>query len=360
MILFDEDFKCIDANRVAVVIFGYSNEEFVDKTFFEFVVDSSPLTAQNILNKKNNISYQLQLYKKDNTKFWAQIKSNEIYQNGKKIKVITMFDMTKMKKTQEELERLNKNLEIEVAKEVKKNLEKDKMIHQQFKMIAMGEIIGNIAHQWRQPINTLNINLEMLEYDYQDGLIDKEFIQDFVLRNTKIIYDLSKTIDNFKHFYQSPTQKILFTIRDMAEEVLKITTLILSSNFIKLEITGEDALINGYPNELKQVFINLINNSKDSLILSMKEKKITEGKIILDIQECVDGSMITISDNGRGVDLNIKNKIFEPYSTTKFQSQGTGLGLYMSKMIIEQNMKGKLELLDSQIGAKFMIKLPKG
>ena len=255
---------------------------------------------------------------------------------------------------------LNKSLDIfkkEIEIEVNKNLQKDKMIYQQAKMAAMGEMIGNIAHQWRQPLNALNINIEMLEYDYQDGLLNEESIVKFINKNTKTIHYLSKTIDDFRNFYKSDKIKSNFSLKNCIEEVLNITSSLLETNYIILTVTGSDVLIYGCQNELKQVFINLINNAKDALIFSMDNGKIKNGKINIEIRKTKGNLLIIISDNGGGVPEDIKDKIFNPYFTTKFQSQGTGLGLYMSKMIIENNMKGKLRLENSEIGAKFIINL---
>jgi len=166
---------------------------------------------------------------------------------------------------------------------------------------------------------------------------------------------MSKTIDDFRNFFKPNKEKVNFKLKDIFNSILSISTAQLSNHNIEINIMFHDEIeYFGYQNELKQVILNIINNAKDAII----SNKIEDGKIEVDISLVKDILKITIEDNAGGINESIMDKIFEPYFTTKFKSQGTGIGLYMSKMIIEKNMKGSLKVINDEYGAVFTIKLP--
>jgi len=214
----------------------------------------------------------------------------------------------------------------------------------------MGEMIGSIAHQWRQPLNTLNVNIENLEFDYEDKLIDKEFLDKFILEQTKILHYMSKTIDDFRNFFRIDKQKTDFSVKKAIENSINIQLPELKKYDISLDIHGDDFIINGFENEFLQVIMNLISNAKDAIVHNNQNN----GKIDISLQK----NQVIIKDNAGGIPLDIIDRIFEPYYTTKEQGKGTGMGLYMSKMIIENNMDGKISVSNSKNNeAIFRIKL---
>ncbi|MBL0686244.1 MAG: cache domain-containing protein [Sulfurospirillum sp.] len=232
---------------------------------------------------------------------------------------------------------------------VQENIKKDKMIQQQSKLASMGEMIGSIAHQWRQPLNALNINIQNLEDDFEDELIDKDFLKNFIDKNIKIIHFMSMTIDDFRNFFRIDKTKNSFSVKKAIDDTISIQKSLLSHHNISISTSGEDFKIHGFQNEFKQVILNIINNAKDALI----EKKIVNPKITINF----DSNQISIKDNAKGIPKNIINRIFEPYFTTKEQGKGTGMGLYMSKMIIENNMLGKITVKNNEDGAEITIKM---
>ena len=253
----------------------------------------------------------------------------------------------KVQERTQELKELNENLEEIVKTKTDENIKQLEALQQQSKLASMGEMIGAIAHQWRQPLNELGIAIQNLKYDYEDGLITKEYLDDFIASTKKVIKFMSDTIDDFRNFYRVDKTKELFGVKDAIEKTLSIQKAQLLNNNIAVELIGDDFEISGYKNEFQQVILNLINNAKDILL----EKKIQNAKITIELKE----RMIFVRDNGGGVPEDIIKRIFEPYFTTKEQGKGTGMGLYMSKMIIEENIQAKLDVHNTQDGAEFRI-----
>ena len=244
---------------------------------------------------------------------------------------------------------VNKMLDERVKEEIDKNKKKDLMLQEQSKLAAMGDMAGAIAHQWRQPLNTLSMSIENLEDDYSDDLINEKFLNTFIEQNIKTIKYMSNTIDDFRYFFKIDKKKSDFSILEILQETVNIQKTMLSHHNINLNISGDDFIINGFKSEFKQVLLNIINNAKDV----MSEKNTSDKKIEIKL----DVNKITIKDNAGGVPKDIINRIFEPYFTTKDVNRGTGLGLYISKMIIENNMDGKLGVENIQDGAMFCIEI---
>jgi signal transduction histidine kinase len=237
---------------------------------------------------------------------------------------------------------------------------------------AMGEMIGNIAHQWRQPLHTIGLTLIEAHFDLDDfGKIDKENGAIY-LKNIKTQIDyLSRTIDDFRNFFNPQKEKIPCSIQDTVAYVVSLTHKMLEEKNIVLTISCVDACDNksrgcieacsqgmtvlGYPNELAQVLLNLISNSRDVLL----ERKIREPLLSITWGYANDGVVvITVSDNGGGIDEVVMPKIFDPYFSTKDKNQGTGIGLYMSKIIIQEHHDGTIGVSNNEQGAVFTITIP--
>ena len=257
-------------------------------------------------------------------------------------------------KTHLKLQQLTNCLLDEVDKQVrqktevqKKLAEQEILIHQQSKLAAMGEMIGAIAHQWRQPLNALNMNIQNLEDDFEDGLIDEPFIQAFIEKNRKTIVFMSKTIDDFRNFFRTDKEKQSFSLLNAVHETIALQEAQFKNHAIDVEIEGEDISLFSLKGEFQQTLLNLINNAKDALVESGRcDKKITIQLL---------GDALAVEDNAGGIPEEILERIFEPYFTTKEQGNGTGIGLYMSKLIIEKNMGGILSVENRSEGARFLI-----
>ncbi|MBP7741962.1 MAG: HAMP domain-containing histidine kinase [Aliarcobacter sp.] len=247
-------------------------------------------------------------------------------------------------------------LERRIREEVDKNLEKDKFIFQQAKLASLGEMLGNISHQWRQPLMEINSIFLPIEAKLSlDMTLEKDELLKSINKLNEITKYMSNTIDDFRDFFASDKEKIEFCLLDQINSTINIISGGLKANNIKLDIIiKKNPILLGYKNEYSQVLINIINNAKDILV----ERKIENPYIKISIYEEKDNIITTIDDNGGGIKIEPIEKIFEPFFTYK-KKNGTGLGLFMSKLIIENNMNGKLEASNSQNGAILKIIIPK-
>jgi len=250
-----------------------------------------------------------------------------------------------------ELKKLTDNLNEKVKLQVANIREKDALLIQQSKLAAIGEMIGAIAHQWRQPLNALSIRIGALEEYYDLNMINKDFIENFVKDNTTTIQFMSDTIDNFRNFFKPDKEASNFDIKQSIIDVISIQKELLENNHININLDIKAFRINGFENEFKQVILNIISNAKDALISNC----IANAQINIKTEIRLGIGLIIISDNGGGIDRNIIDRIYEPYFTTKEQGSGTGIGLYMSKMIIEKNMHGILDVKNIENGTRFTI-----
>ena len=258
-------------------------------------------------------------------------------------------DLIKYEKT------LNENLERKVEEEVSKRRDQEQLLIQQSKLASMGEMIGNIAHQWRQPLNALGLILQNIKFSYDMEELDDEFMDKSIEKANSITTKMSTTIDDFRNFYVPNKSKELFIL----DEAIERTISLIDSTYKNYEIEliknnqCKDIRIFGYEGEFSQVILNILTNAKDALIENCVENK----KVIIDVSQENNFINISIKDNAKGISLEIIDKIFEPYFSTKEEGKGSGIGLYMSKTIIENNMDGKIVVNNIENGVEFLIKI---
>ncbi len=257
---------------------------------------------------------------------------------------------SKIVKREEELDLLNKTLEKRVLEEVEKNRAKNKQLINQNRLAQMGEMISMIAHQWRQPLSAISATSGSINLKARLNKLDNQVALDLSEKISKYTQYLSATIDNFRNFFKADNKKSSVTYNDIAEQALMILETSIENKNIELVVNLKSKeVFHTYSNEIKQVVLNLIKNAEDVLI----KREIDNPKIFIKSE----GNTLTISDNAGGIPENIIDKIFDPYFSTKDKKVGTGLGLYMSKIIIEDHCKGKLTARNTKEGALFEIKL---
>jgi signal transduction histidine kinase len=268
----------------------------------------------------------------------------------------------KVEEKTKKLNDLNKNLEEMVEKKTSELIQKENILNQQSKMAAMGEMIENIAHQWRQPLSLISTAATgaKLKKDFKQ-LSDEDFYETMDIINNSAQH-LSSTIDDFRNFFNNDKQTTTFDINVPIEKVLYL----MSSKFKNREIVivknTQEIIILGLSNEFIQVLLNILNNTLDAF----KEFNPKEKFIFIDAYKKDNKLILEIKDNAGGIKEEIISRIFEPYFTTKHQSQGTGIGLYMSTEIIEKHMNGSLTDSNKEYtyhnikckGAQFTIELP--
>lgn len=240
-----------------------------------------------------------------------------------------------------------------IEQEVERRIEREYFLMQQSKLATMGEMIGHIAHQWRQPLAELGGVFMNLDSAYEFGELDGKYLKAKVKNGNELIKYMSNTIDDFRNFFVPNRDRELFELSKYIQSAINIIEATLTYHHIKLEIvaTKEPIYILGYPSEFSQVILNLLNNAKDVLV----ERKIAHPKIRVETKVIENRVIISLLDNAGGVPNEIISKIFDIYFSTKINKGGTGLGLYMSKLIIETKLKGKITLSNCKDGAKFSI-----
>ncbi len=246
----------------------------------------------------------------------------------------------KVNEKTKELQKLNENLEYRIKKEVQNSQKKDRIMFQQSKLASLGEMLQNIAHQWRQPLGSLSLIIQSFQTKAMVGKLTNEFIEEKVQDGLNISESMSQTIDDFRDFFSPDKTKKYFMIKECIDHSLDLSKYLLQKEKIQIYLhISKDMLLYGYFNELSHVFLNIIHNSKDAL---SKKNNLDEKTILIIVKKSTSSAIISFIDNGGGIDENIKSHIFEPYFTTKYKSSGTGIGLYMVKQIIEKHMDGKV------------------
>ncbi len=230
----------------------------------------------------------------------------------------------------------------------------EQLLIRQGRLAAMGEMIANIAHQWRQPLNTLGLIIQELPTYLQRNLLTAEYLEGSVVRAMQVINYMSQTIDGFRNFFGPDRERQTF----LASEVLEQTVSILDAAFAELHLelqvsVDREAVVHGIPNEYSQVILNILMNAKDALL----ERKVEHPKVEVRLFREGGKAVVTITDNAGGIPPEIMDKVFDPYFTTKGPDKGTGIGLFMSKTIIEKNMKGSLTVKNQPEGAQFRIEV---
>jgi len=235
---------------------------------------------------------------------------------------------------------------------IKQLREKDHMIIKQSRQAAMGEMIGNIAHQWRQPLNSLGVIVQNIEDAYIYNEINEKYLREKVSHIMNLLNYMSHTIDDFRNFFRPDKEKQNFSIYKAVLNAVGFMEANFTCNNIKVEFKWyQDTEIWGYPNEYAQVLLNILNNARDMLI----DRNTKEPIIRITVNKSLEKSVVLIGDNAGGIEQEIIHKIFEPYFSTK--EVGIGLGLYMSKMIVEKNMNGSLTVRNISEGAEFCIEV---
>jgi len=345
---------------------GYTREEMLGKEPLEFVATQDHKLCDFQASLINDISsriYEIVYKRKDGQLLPTLTNSTTMYDQDGGMKTFAfMTDITNQKKTeddlrrrQDDIEELNNSLESRIKEEVEKNREKEQMMYQQSRLASMGEMIGNIAHQWRQPLNIMALVMQDLYISDQLGNLTSKKVEESYEKSNNLLQYMSQTIDDFRNFFKQGDEDLDFSIKEALDSVYSLVQTNLAYNHIECKIDVQhDNIVKGGLNEFKQVLINIINNAQEAIQSNQSKNK----KINVKITQKKNDALITISDDGGGIRQDVIDKIFDPYFTTKNQTQGTGLGLYMSKQIIENSMCGSLSAKNTDTGAMFSIVLP--
>lgn len=359
--------KYFDVNQAFSDLIGIGKEQIINKTTYEIfskeIADRYKQYDDNFINNYHGQTHTHEDYIK-NIKTGA-LHHIIIYKNlfmdidNKPAGIIgSAIDITEKINIKNKLLQLNDELEDEVTRQISQNLKKEIQLFESSKLASMGAMISHIIHQWRQPLSIISLKASLIEHKANaNELIENQELIDKMNSISNLIQRLNKIIDTFRNFLKEKKEFKQINLQEKIEDALVICGSVLYDKGVSLEknINFENPIyIKTIANELMEVVINLINNSIDII----EEKKIDDGWIKVEVLQNDISAIITIEDNGGGIPENILPKIFNEYFTTKDDSKGTGLGLYMSKKIITESLNGKLFVKNTQNGAKFSIELP--
>jgi C4-dicarboxylate-specific signal transduction histidine kinase len=265
-----------------------------------------------------------------------------------------IHNMLEVRLLYKKLKNYNMVLEQSVLEQTRELRQKDQMLILQDRQAVMGEMINNIAHQWRQPLNMLGLTIQQLSLYHDLGEFTKEFLDNSVNRSMGLIQHMSQTIDDFRNYFRPDKEKVEFKVQEAITSTLSLIEENFKSQQIGVELVAKgDSVIYGFRNEFAQVVLNILNNARDVLM----EREIKDPRVTITLGSENGRAVVTISDNAGGIPEEIIGKIFDPYFTTKGPQTGTGVGLFMSKTIIEKNMGGSLTAQNSADGAEFRIEV---
>lgn len=347
-ILLSNDLAYVECNQKAVEMFGLQREELLTKT----ILDCSPELQPDGERSSDRLATILQDSRngKQNVFRWSFIRADGVEFPASV--GLTSFRLN------------NRDLVLASIRDISKRVDAEMQLMQAQKMAAVGEMLGAIAHQWRQPLNTLATYISSLQAAYYNQVLSKEVVERVVAGASDQITFMSKTIDDFRNFFKPSKTKGPIDLLKAIISAVKLMEAQMRHNRIKLTVknlTGAHALmVFGYEGEFIHVLVNILANAKDAILDNVsKTEGTSERSIDIVILGSRDLAIVEITDNGGGIPAHLLPKIFNPYYTTKSTSAGTGLGLYMSKMIVEKEMDGELRAENTETGARFTIRLKK-
>ncbi|MCH9814731.1 MAG: PAS domain-containing protein [Epsilonproteobacteria bacterium] len=329
VVLFDAADGIVECNKVALDMFGYNRSEIMGKDIYDFVhKDDRDIIDNNLLSNTSE-PYEVRAVTSDGRVIPILVSGADMIYNDSAVRIVTIVDLSELK-------------------------QKDQILQLQSRHAVMGEMIGMIAHQWRQPLAAVSGTVATLNLDIMMDHYDNKLFKDHLERINQHIQFLSTTIDDFRNFFKENKQLAPTSLETIIDDSLKIIGPTVEENSIEIiKEYKSDYTFYSYPNELKQVVLNLIKNAQDALL----ENRVKSPRISLSTSRIHNDLTLEVWDNAGGISEVLIDSIFEPYFTTKEKKDGTGLGLYMSKMIIEEHCDGEISVKNCEEGAKFTILL---
>ncbi len=356
-----------EANLAAATMLGVERSALVGQPISRLILKEDQelysLHRKELLESGGPQDCELRMVKSDKSAFWVHLAASieqcsatnpGCCDEDEPVVRVVLSDISDRKQAEKSLNELNEELGKRVAERTEEIREKDQILILQSRQAAMGEMISNIAHQWRQPLNALGLIIQQLFLFYDMGEFDRAYLENRVSQAMDLILHMSRTIDDFKGYLRPDKEKADFKLQTVLAGTLSLMEDSFRNQDIAIEVsTKSDPVIFGYRNEYAQVLLNVLNNARDVLL----ERKIVGAKVTINIFTEGGRAVVTISDNAGGVPGEIMGKIFDPYFTTKGPQAGTGVGLFMSKTIIEKNMGGRLSVRNIGEGAEFRIEV---
>lgn len=379
IIMLDKKFDIIDFNLAALKKFGYSAEELRDMNITKlWPKEHAERNLRSLTERRNTDSFNTMHphISKTGERFQIQVHVSRMPDGTM---MGTLQDMTDWVEVERELSAQNAELLEKVNSEDSKRKKQEQLLFDQKKLADMGQMVNTIAHQWRQPINALGLYVQHVYETYAAGSLSRKDMEEFREDSMGLVHYMSRTIDDFMGFFRSDSYVVDFNAASEVRSLLKLLNphlnmkgIIMQMSCIspegKVEYMDVEAMDNcerypvkvcGYPGEFKQALINIIYNAADAVTENMA-KTPGSGRGMIDVRIIYGESYVkvSVSDNGTGIPDEVLPQIFEPYFTTKGKDKGTGIGLYMSKLVVEHHMKGTILAENTSNGANVEITLP--
>jgi PAS domain S-box-containing protein len=366
--LHDQDGGILDVNDKMLELFGVRREELpglrIDRDLAGpgMSPDKLAVTWREAMAGQERFFEWTARRPHDGSLFDAEVYLRRIVVGDGAVILANLRDITERKRVQailaarqEEISALNRDLARRVREETEKNRQKDILLLNQTRLAAMGEMIGNIAHQWRQPLNALSILLANLRFEYEAVCQDTDALEIAHGQAFDILRRMSSTIDDFRNFFKPDRKREPFRVIEAIGDALLLIEASLVQHGITVRFTARhDPVVEGFRGEFAQVALNLLGNAKDAILAH----KPVAGHIDIRVMQRRGRAVVAIADNGGGIPPDIIERIFDPYFTTKSSQNGTGLGLYMSRTIIHDHLGGSLTADNRDAGARFVVTLP--
>jgi len=339
LLIADFDGTIIKINPACESILGYSVDEMVGENIYNYLYEKDYQTTKeesiDVINGKKIYNFE----------------NRYVHKNGSIISLAWSAVAS-----------LEQKVIYSIGQDISELKEKNYMLSQQSKMAAMGEMLGNIAHQWRQPLSLISTLSSGVKLKKELGILENKEFEDSMDNINNTTQFLSHTIDDFRNFFRQDKENKIFKVSDIIDRTLKIVSAQFDNHEIQIVKSIDDCEINALENEFLQVLINVLNNSRDALLEKQKSNRF----VFIDVKKEDKNVKISIKDNALGIPEDIIKKVFDPYFTTKHNSQGTGIGLYMSEEIVSKHLNGKIDVKNCEYeyegnnykGAEFVITLP--
>ncbi|HJV64446.1 MAG TPA: PAS domain S-box protein [Geomonas sp.] len=372
------DGRFLEVNDSWLNIFGYRREEVIGRRSIDFDFwgeGERELVMDLFRNQRQLHNVELVLRRRSGERVVLLSSAELLNLPGEMLGVWSHVDITDRKRAEEELSRTRDELESGLAEltrelevtyrtlqlelqervgDLEKLTSKDQLIMRQSRFAAMGEMLGNIAHQWRQPLNILGLILQTLSLSGERGEVDQGRLKVDIEKSMRLIYHMSRTIDDFNSFLRPDKESSCFSLNEAVAAALSLFETTLNVIGVDLQVKERGVMmVEGHRNEFIQVIMNLLANAGDVF----RERGTREPRLVIELARQDGRSVITIADNAGGIAGDDLERIFDCYFTTKGPDRGTGIGLFMSRDIIENHMKGLLTVRNTAEGAEFRIEI---